>query len=204
MLYRRRTHRSPPSPAIQPTVSPFSSIAGPYALKAFPPPHHPSASPHRLSTTLHTSASALDLQLADMSSSPVHVHLTDTLTSEPDYHVTAGVGGTMGTGLMGMGLGGGGGGGGAQGYRGTHVKVGATVGATMMAGAGGGVGGTGGVMGPGGDFRTVGMTGTAGGEGGGVLALPAVWKMYKDGNGRKFYYNTCSGESRWTEPEYNY
>ena len=46
------------------------------------------------------------------------------------------------------------------------------------------------------DFTTVDETAFVGNP----LALPAVWKAYRDGNGRKFYYNTVTGVSEWTLP----
>ena len=175
LYYRRVKSANPPSPAVQP--SPFSSIAMSSPDAAYKATI-PRFNNHRPST-LQTSASALDLQLADLSSSPVNVHLTSSDTINPetaDYHVTA-----------------------FPAYRGTHVAVGATVGATMIPASHRGthvlVGATvGSTIVPSADrFRTSVTMGT----GDGSIAL---WKKYKDGNGRSFWYNTVTGVSEWTLP----
>ena len=123
------------------------------SLTAFPVADNKTGLPvHRLSSA---STVADQLPEADLSSSPVHLHV------EPEA---------------------------------VHIAVGATVVGTMRTMRAPGLGA------PLGLEEADDAAAESGGSSSNPLALPAVWKMYRDGNGRRFYYNTVTGASEWTLP----
>ena len=204
LLYRRQKKRQSDLPAVQP--SPFSSIAMTSAAAAA----IKGIQLHRGSTvetnsSLVTQGSQLKLQQVDLAAvhHVSHLDVPDDAAAvgavevvgldveaedEHDIHVTS------------------------RPYLRTHVAIGATVNATSTLPAALAahvarhstlhrsspqlgpvdVAATGSVT----DFSTVDESGFVGNP----LALPAVWKMYRDGNNRKFYYNTVTGVSEWTLP----
>ena len=203
-LCRRHKQRQADLPAVQP--SPFSSMAVTAAAAALKGIQLHRGSTVDTNSSLVTQGSQLKLQQVDLGAVH-HVSKLDVADDggaavemvglhvdpeeaeaeaddEHDIHVTS------------------------RPYLRTHVAIGATVTATLPAALAAtrnntlrrsspqlgpvDVSTTGSVT----DFSTVDETGFVGNP----LALPAVWKMYRDGNGRKFYYNTVTGVSEWTLP----
>ena len=207
-LYRRRKQRQADLPAVQPSPSSSMLVNAVTKLKGI--------QLHRASTvdsspSLVTQGSQLRLQQVDLAAvhhtsrldaaddAPVGVEMVqlqgaaeaagagaeeaEADEDEHDYHVTS------------------------RPYFRTHVAIGATVSATLAASLTATLGGSSSTpqLGPVHDVSTTGSVTdfTPVDEAafvGNPLALPAVWKQYRDGSGRKFYYNTVSGVSEWVLP----
>ena len=204
-LCRRRKQRHSDLPAVQP--SPFSSMAVTAAVKALKGIQLHRGSTVDSNSSLVTQGSQLKLQQVDLAA----VHHVSKLEAADDQQAKA-----VGVEMVGLDVDD------AEAddehdfdyhvtsrpYLRTHVAIGATVGATLPAALAAtrnntlrrsspqlgpvDVSATGSVT----DFSTVDEAGFVGNP----LALPAVWKMYRDGNNRKFFYNTVTGVSEWTLP----